>query len=131
MNIPVTKTVVRFGIVVLILTALFLTVLHFSIENGWNIAILVSAIVFGVLMFGNGLYWGFREKESTDSAGTSMAFGITCYACYNLVMFIWIAVFARSNMSWYGYVAGAWSAGLFLQAIITLAILRAIARKKK
>lgn len=126
MNIPVTKTIVRYGITVLILTAIFLTVLHFSIENGWNIAVLVSAICFGVLMFASGLFWGLREKESTDGLGISLAFNLIGFICYNLVMFIWIAVFAQSNMSWYGYVAGGWTAALFIHGVVGIIVARKI-----
>ncbi len=118
MNIRMTKPILKFSVLTICLTVIFLTILHFSIMSQNARIMFPSAIFFGVLMFLNGNFWGRREVNVKNGAMLGFAYHLATFILFNFMQAIWIFGFARENMDWFGYAVTGWFIGLLFHALL-------------
>lgn len=88
-----TPNLFRFTLVTLILAVVFRAALSTSITNKNEIAVAVAALVYAILMFISGSYFGRKDYEYLPVYDIGFRFHLVTFIIHNLISILWF-VFA-------------------------------------
>ena len=93
MKTLITKNLLKFTLVTILLTILFRLGLSTSISNKMTLAVIICSIVYGILMWFNGNYFGRKEYEYLPIYDIGFRFHLSTFLAHNIVSVLWF-VFA-------------------------------------
>lgn len=85
----ITPDLIKFAVVITILTILFRFFLSSGIDNHLNYQIILSAIIYGFGMFASGWYFGKNDGEYLPIHDVGFRFHFTTYLIHNSVSILW------------------------------------------
>lgn len=93
MKTLLTKNLLTFAWVTLLLTIIFRAGLSTAITNKMTIAIILCAIIYAILMWFNGRYFGKKDYEYLPLYDVGFRFHLSTFIAHNTVSLLWF-VFA-------------------------------------
>lgn len=93
MKTLLTKNLLTFTWVTLLLTIIFRAGLSTAITNKMTIAIILCAIIYAILMWFNGRYFGKKDYEYLPLYDVGFRFHLSTFIAHNTVSLLWF-VFA-------------------------------------
>jgi len=84
-----TSSLFWFAAVAICLTIAFRFFLSYGIDNKIALLVNLNAIVYGLLMFGAGWYFGKKEAEYLPVSDIGFRFHLATYIIYNLISQTW------------------------------------------
>ncbi len=121
----ITPNLIKFSIITVVLTILFRIGLSTSITNKMTIAIILSAIVYAILMWINGSYYGRKEYEYLPIYDIGFRFHFSTFLAHNTVSILWFVVGFESkyeNIKVIYITAFIWSIFLIIHFIYYLSV---------
>ena len=88
----VTPYLLRFTLAAAILTVVFRYFLSYGIEVDSGAIIIVSASLYGFLMFGSGWYFGHKESDYLPIYDIGFRFHLTTYVVHNAITLLWLGL---------------------------------------
>ena len=119
----VTPYLLRFTLAAAILTVVFRYFLSYGIEVDSGAIIIVSASLYGFLMFGSGWYCGHKESDYLPIYDIGFRFHLTTYVVHNAITLLWLGLGFGSlyeDMKFSVMVAIYWGILLFIHFIFFL-----------
>ncbi|WP_353128402.1 hypothetical protein [Parapedobacter pyrenivorans] len=92
-----TPFLLRFALTATGLTIIFRYFLSFGIEDGSSIAIILSAVIYGIAMFIGGLYFGRKDGAYLPVYDVGFRFHFVTYLVHNLISVLWFAFGLNSH----------------------------------
>ena len=89
----ITPNLIKFTLATILLTIIFRVGLSISITNKIVVASTICAIIYGVLMWYNGSYFGRKEHEYLPIYDVGFRFHLSTFLAHNVVSILWF-VFA-------------------------------------
>lgn len=89
MKILITSNLLKFTLTTIILTTVFRLALSTSITNKMIIAVILSAVIYAILMWFNGRYFGKSEYEYLPIYDIGFRFHFSTFITHNLVSIFW------------------------------------------
>lgn len=93
MKTLLTKNLLTFTWVTLLLTIIFRAGLSTAITNKMTIAIILCAVIYAILMWFNGRYFGKKDYEYLPLYDVGFRFHLSTFIAHNTVSLLWF-VFA-------------------------------------
>lgn len=121
----ITNNLLKFTFVTIILTILFRIVLSTSITNKMTLAVILCSIVYGILMWSNGKYFGRKEYEYLPIYDIGFRFHLFTFLAHNLVSVLWFVFAFESkyeNIKVIYITALIWSVFLIIHLIYYLSV---------
>jgi hypothetical protein len=125
MKTLITANLLKFTLATVILTIVFRIGLSTSINNKMTLAIILCSIVYGILMWFNGSYFGRKEYEYLPIYDIGFRFHLSTFLVHNLISILWFVFAFESkyeNIKIIYITALIWSAFLFIHLIYYLSI---------
>lgn len=88
----VTPYLLRFTLAAAVLTVVFRYFLSYGIEVDSGAIIIVSASLYGFLMFGSGWYFGHKESDYLPIYDIGFRFHLTTYVVHNAITLLWLGL---------------------------------------
>ena len=85
----VTSFLLRFALTASVLAIIFRFSLSYGVENKSSIIVALSAILYGVLMFFSGWYFGKKDGEYLPIYDVGFRFHFTTYLIHNTISELW------------------------------------------
>lgn len=85
----ITNNLLKFTLVTIILTILFRTGLSTSITNKMSLGVISCSIIYGILMWFNGSYYGRKEYEYLPIYDIGFRFHLSTFLAHNLISLLW------------------------------------------
>ena len=89
MKILLTPNLVKFTLLTILLTVLFRIALSSFITNQMIVAVVMTSIVYGVLMWFNGSFFGRKDYEDLPIYDVGFRFHLTTFLTHNLISILW------------------------------------------
>jgi hypothetical protein len=121
----ITNNLLKFTLATIILTILFRIVLSTSITNKMILAVIICSIVYGILMWFNGRYFGRKEYEYLPIYDIGFRFHLFTFLAHNLVSVLWFVFAFESkyeNIKVIYITALIWSVFLIIHLIYYLSV---------
>ena len=122
----ITPNLLKFTFATIILTIIFRVGLSTSITNNMIIALIICAVVYAVLMFFSGSYFGRKEYyEDLPILDVGFRFHLSTFVGHNLISIIWFKLGFESkyeNIKVVYITAIIWSVFLILHLIYYLSV---------
>lgn len=93
----ITPNLLKFTLATGILTTIFRVGLSASITNKMEIAVILCAVVYGILMWLNGSYFGRKEYEYLPIYDIGFRFHLAAFLAHNMVSVLWFALAFESK----------------------------------
>jgi hypothetical protein len=125
MKTLITANLLKFTLATVILTIVFRIGLSTSITNKMTLAVILCSIVYGILMWFNGSYFGRKEYEYLPIYDIGFRFHLSTFLVHNLISILWFVFAFESkyeNIKIIYITALIWSAFLFIHLIYYLSI---------
>jgi hypothetical protein len=125
MKTLITANLLKFTLATVILTIIFRIGLSTSITNKMTLAVILCSIVYGILMWFNGSYFGRKEYEYLPIYDIGFRFHLSTFLVHNLISILWFVFAFESkyeNIKIIYITALIWSAFLFIHLIYYLSI---------
>jgi len=125
MKTLITTNLLKFTLVTIILTIIFRMGLSTSITNKMTIAVIICAIVYAVLMWINGNYFGRKEYEYLPIYDIGFRFHLSTFLAHNTVSILWFVFAFESkyeNIKVIYVTALIWSVFLIIHFIYYLSV---------
>lgn len=125
MKTLITNNLLKFTLVTIILTILFRIVLSTSITNKITLGVIICSILYGILMWFNGRYFGRKEYEYLPIYDIGFRFHLFTFLAHNLVSVLWFVFAFESkyeNIKVIYITALIWSVFLIIHLIYYLSI---------
>ncbi|CAM1347000.1 hypothetical protein [Tenacibaculum insulae] len=125
MKTLITNNLLKFTLGTIILTILFRIVLSTSITNKMTLGVIICAIVYGILMWFNGRYFGRKEYEYLPIYDIGFRFHLFTFLAHNLVSVLWFVFAFESkyeNIKVIYITALIWSVFLIMHLIYYLSV---------
>jgi hypothetical protein len=119
----VTPYLLRFTLAAAVLTIVFRYFLSYGIEVDSGTIIIVSASLYGFLMFGSGWFFGHKESDYLPIYDIGFRFHLTTYVVHNAITLLWLGLGFGSqyeDMKFSVMVAIYWGILLFIHFIFFL-----------
>ena len=121
----ITNNLLKFTFVTIILTILFRIILSASITNKMTLTVILCSIVYGILMWSNGKYFGRKEYEYLPIYDIGFRFHLFTFLAHNLVSVLWFVFAFESkyeNIKVIYITALIWSVILIIHLIYYLSV---------
>ncbi len=121
----ITPNLIKFTLATVILTVIFRIGLSTSITNKMTIAVIVCSIVYGILMWFNGSYFGRKEYEYLPIYDIGFRFHLSTFLTHNVVSILWFVFSFESkyeNIKVIYITALIWSVFLIIHLIYYLSV---------
>ena len=89
MKTLITPNLIKFTLATLVLTVMFRIGLSTSITNQILVAIIMSAVVYAILMWLNGYYFGKKEHEYLPIYDIGFRFHLATFFGHNIISIFW------------------------------------------
>ena len=89
MKTLITKNLLKFTLTTILLTILFRMGLSSSITNKMTLTVIICAVVYGILMWFNGSYFGRKEYEYLPIYDIGFRFHLSTFLAHNLISILW------------------------------------------
>lgn len=89
MRTSITPNLLKFTLATIILTILFRIGLSASIANKITLSVFICSIVYGILMWFNGSYFGKKEYEYLPIYDIGFRFHLSAFLAHNLISIVW------------------------------------------
>ena len=125
MKALITTNLMKFTLATLLLTLLFRFGLSTSITKHLIIAVVFSAVIYAILMWFNGRYFGWKEYEYLPIYDIGFRFHLATFLSHNLISILWFVFGLQSHyedISVIFITAAIWSVFLFIHLIYYLSI---------
>lgn len=125
MKTLITPNLLKFTLTTVILTIFFRLGLSTSITNKMIIAVILSAVIYAVLMWLNGRYFGRKEYEYLPIYDIGFRFHLSTFFSHNLVSIFWFVFGFEShyeNITTIYMTALIWSVFLIIHFVYFLSI---------
>ena len=125
MKTLITNNLLKFTLGTIILTILFRLVLSTSITNKMTLGLIICSIVYGVLMWFNGKYFGRKEYEYLPIYDIGFRFHLFTFLAHNLVSVLWFVFAFESkyeNIKVIYITALIWSVFLIIHLVYYLSV---------
>lgn len=125
MNSLITSNLIKFTFVTLVLTIIFRIGLSTSITNKMTAAVIICSIVYGILMWLNGTYFGRKEYEYLPIYDIGFRFHLSTFLAHNIISIVWFVFGFESkyeNIEVIYITALIWSTFLIIHLIYYLSI---------
>jgi hypothetical protein len=125
MKTLITKNLLKFTLATILLTILFRIGLSTSITNKMTLAVIICSIVYGILMWFNGSYFGKKEYEYLPIYDIGFRFHLSTFLAHNIVSVLWFVFAFESkyeNIKVIYITALIWSVILIIHLIYYLSI---------
>ena len=123
MKTLITPNLLKFTLTTVILTIIFRIGLSTSITNKMIIAVIISAVVYAILMWFNGSYFGRKENEYLPIYDIGFRFHLSTFLAHNVVSVLWFVFGFEShyeNIKTIYITALIWSVFLILHLVYFL-----------
>jgi hypothetical protein len=87
----ITTNLLKFTLATVVLTLLFRIGLSASIANKMILTVSICSIVYGILMWFNGRYFGRKEYEYLPIYDIGFRFHLSAFLAHNVVSILWFA----------------------------------------
>ncbi len=121
----ITPNLIKFTLATIILTIIFRIGLSTSITNKMTIAVIVCSIVYGILMWFNGSYFGRKDYEYLPIYDIGFRFHLSTFLTHNVVSILWFVFSFESkyeNIKVIYITALIWSVFLIIHLIYYLSV---------
>lgn len=121
----ITNNLLKFTLVTTILTILFRITLSTSITNKMTLGVIICSILYGILMWFNGRYFGRKEYEYLPIYDIGFRFHLFTFLAHNLVSILWFVFAFESkyeNIKVIYITALIWSVILIIHLIYYLSV---------
>jgi len=121
----ITPNLIKFTLVTIVLTIIFRIGLSTSITNKMTVAVIICAIVYGILMWFNGKYFGRKEYEYLPIYDIGFRFHLSTFLAHNLISILWFVFAFESkyeNIKVIYITALIWSVFLIIHLIYYLSV---------
>ncbi len=81
-----------FALTVVVLTVVFRYFLSYGIEVGSRPVVIVSATLYGFLMFGSGWFFGHKDSDYLPIYDIGFRFHLTTYVVHNAITLLWLGL---------------------------------------
>ena len=88
----ITPYLLRFALTSTLLTIVFRYFLSYGIESESGIMITILAVIYGLLMFASGWYFGRKEGGYLPIFDVGFRFHLTTYLIHNGISLLWIGL---------------------------------------
>ena len=125
MKTLITANLLKFTLATVILTIVFRIGLSTSITNKMNWAVIICSIVYGILMWFNGSYFGRKEYEYLPIYDIGFRFHLSTFLAHNIVSVLWFVFAFESkyeNIKVINITALIWSVILIIHLIYYLSV---------
>ena len=125
MKTLITNNLLKFTLVTIILTILFRIALSTSITNKMTLGVIICSILYGILMWFNGRYFGRKEYEYLPIYDIGFRFHLFTFLAHNLVSVLWFVFAFESkyeNIKVIYITALIWSVFLIIHLIYYLSV---------
>lgn len=125
MKTLITNNLLKFTLVTIILTILFRIALSTSITNKMTLGVIICSILYGILMWFNGRYFGRKEYEYLPIYDIGFRFHLFTFLAHNLVSVLWFVFAFESkyeNIKVIYITALIWSVILIIHLIYYLSV---------
>ncbi len=97
MKTLITPNLIKFTCTAVILTIIFRFALSTSITNETVIFVILSSMIYGILMWFNGRYFGRKEYENIPIYDVGFRFHLSTFIAHNLVSVLWFVLGYESH----------------------------------
>lgn len=121
----ITNNLLKFTLVTTMLTILFRITLSSSITNKMTLGVIICSILYGILMWFNGRYFGRKEYEYLPIYDIGFRFHLFTFLAHNLVSILWFVFAFESkyeNIKVIYITALIWSVILIIHLIYYLSV---------
>ena len=121
----ITNNLLKFTLGTIILTILFRIVLSASITNKLTSGVIICSILYGILMWFNGKYFGKKEYEYLPIYDIGFRFHLFIFLAHNLISVLWFVFAFESkyeNIKVIYITALIWSVILIIHLIYYLSV---------
>lgn len=121
----ITNNLLKFTLVTTMLTILFRITLSTSITNKMTLGVIICSILYGILMWFNGRYFGRKEYEYLPIYDIGFRFHLFTFLAHNLVSILWFVFAFESkyeNIKVIYITALIWSVILIIHLIYYLSV---------
>lgn len=121
----ITPNLSKFTLAAVLLTIIFRIGLSTAITNQITIAIILSAVLYGILMWLNGSYFGKKEYEHLPIYDIGFRFHLATFLAHNVVSILWFSLAFQSkyeNIKVIYTTALLWSIFLIIHLVYYLSI---------
>ena len=125
MKTLITANLLKFTLATVILTIIFRIGLSTSITNKMTLAVILCSIVYGILMWFNGSYFGRKEYEYLPIYDIGFRFHLSTFLVHNLISILWFVFAFESKYEHIKIIyitALIWSAFLIIHLIYYLSV---------
>ena len=121
----ITKNLLKFTLTTIILTIIFRIGLSTSISNKMTLAIIFCAIIYGILMWFSGKYFGKKEYEYLPIYDIGFRFHLSTFLTHNIISILWFQFSFESKYENIGVIYSTtiiWSIFLIIHMIYYLSV---------
>ncbi|QWX82652.1 hypothetical protein H0I23_09245 [Cellulophaga sp. HaHaR_3_176] len=121
----ITPNLSKFTLAAVLLTIIFRIGLSTAITNQITIVIILSAVLYGILMWLNGSYFGKKEYEHLPIYDIGFRFHLATFLAHNVVSILWFSLAFQSkyeNIKVIYTTALLWSIFLIIHLVYYLSI---------
>jgi hypothetical protein len=121
----ITSNLIKFTFATVVLTIIFRIGLSTSITNKMTAAVIICSIVYGILMWLNGSYFGRKEYEYLPIYDIGFRFHLSTFLAHNLISIVWFVFGFESkyeNIEVIYITALIWSTFLIIHLIYYISI---------
>ena len=86
-----TPNLVKFTLLTILLTVLFRIALSSFITNQMIVAVVMTSIVYGVLMWFNGSFFGRKDYEDLPIYDVGFRFHLATFLTHNVISILWFS----------------------------------------
>ncbi|MCZ4694561.1 hypothetical protein DWB61_05850 [Ancylomarina euxinus] len=125
MKALITPNLLRFTLVTVVLTIIFRLGLSTSITNKIIIAVIISAVVYAILMWINGSFFGRKDYEYLPFYDIGFRFHLSTFLAHNIISIFWFVFGFESkyeNINTIYITALIWSVFLIVHMIYYLSV---------
>ena len=120
-----TPNLVKFTLLICVLTILFRVALSSFITNKMIVPLILTSIVYGILMWISGSYFGKKDYEYLPIYDIGFRFHLATFVTHNLVSILWFTFGFQSKYESVKIIymtAGIWSIFLLVHLIYYLSV---------
>ena len=125
MKTLITPNLIKFTSTAVILAILFRLALSTSITNKMIIYVILSSLIYGLLMWFNGSYFGRKEYENLPIYDIGFRFHLSTFLAHNLISVFWFLLGFESkyeNIKIIYITALIWSVFLLIHLVYYLSV---------
>lgn len=93
----ITPFLLKFALTTTLLTIIFRYCLSYGISNESYMIIILAALLYGILMFSSGWYFGKKDGEYLPIFDVGFRFHLTTYLVHNIISELWFVFSFNSH----------------------------------